>query len=117
MSPVILPREVHEGSFNIPKVSIFSFQTLFSGEKLPIRGEVHPSCTLADGNHVSPALLASEASLVDGSPRPNSSKVVRCAVARELLEIRWPSGLNERLENVSANQILTVREGAQPPKP
>ena len=35
----------------------------------------------------------------------------------ELLEIRWPSGLNERLENVSANQILTVREGAQPPKP
>jgi len=35
----------------------------------------------------------------------------------ELLEIRWPSGLNEKLENVSANQILTVKEGAQLSKP
>ncbi len=35
----------------------------------------------------------------------------------QLLEIRWPSGLNEKLENVSANQILTVREGGQTSKP
>ncbi len=29
------------------------------------------------------------------------------------LEVRWPSGLTENLDNVPANQILVVREGAQ----
>jgi hypothetical protein len=27
------------------------------------------------------------------------------------LEIRWPSGIVQKLANVKANQILTVREG------
>jgi hypothetical protein len=35
----------------------------------------------------------------------------------DLLEIRWPSGLTEKIENVSTNQILTVKEGAQISKP
>ncbi|HKV61359.1 MAG TPA: CRTAC1 family protein [Candidatus Acidoferrum sp.] len=35
----------------------------------------------------------------------------------ELLEIRWPSGLTEKIANASANQILTVKEGAQASKP
>jgi enediyne biosynthesis protein E4 len=30
----------------------------------------------------------------------------------DLLEIRWPSGLVDKLENVSANQILTIKEAA-----
>jgi hypothetical protein len=29
----------------------------------------------------------------------------------EQVEIRWPSGTVDRLENVPANQVLTVREG------
>jgi len=29
----------------------------------------------------------------------------------DLLEIRWPSGLTEKLENVPANQIVTIKEG------
>jgi len=29
----------------------------------------------------------------------------------ELVEIQWPSGLKERLENITANQILTIIEG------
>ena len=29
----------------------------------------------------------------------------------ERLEIRWPSGLKESIENVAANQIVTIREG------
>jgi hypothetical protein len=28
------------------------------------------------------------------------------------LEIRWPSGIVQKLANVKANQFLTVREGA-----
>ena len=34
------------------------------------------------------------------------------AMKVDQLEIRWPSGLVEKLENVRANQILTVKEGA-----
>jgi hypothetical protein len=30
------------------------------------------------------------------------------------LEIRWPSGQQQTLENLAANQILTVREGQKP---
>jgi hypothetical protein len=29
----------------------------------------------------------------------------------ERLEIRWPSGLKESIENIAANQIVTIREG------
>ena len=29
----------------------------------------------------------------------------------ELLEIRWPSGVVEKLENVEANQLIYVKEG------
>jgi hypothetical protein len=29
----------------------------------------------------------------------------------EHLEIRWPSGLKESIENLAANQIVTIREG------
>ena len=29
----------------------------------------------------------------------------------ERLEIRWPSGLKELIENLAANQIVTIREG------
>ncbi len=29
----------------------------------------------------------------------------------ERLEIRWPSGLKESIENLAANQIVTIREG------
>ena len=28
----------------------------------------------------------------------------------ELIEIRWPSGITQKLENVAADQFLTVRE-------
>jgi enediyne biosynthesis protein E4 len=37
---------------------------------------------------------------------------IGCATKVDLVEIRWPSGLVEKLENVPANQILTVKEGA-----
>jgi hypothetical protein len=30
----------------------------------------------------------------------------------ELVELAWPSGRVDRLENVPANQVLRVREGA-----
>ena len=30
------------------------------------------------------------------------------------LEIRWPSGLTERIENVRTDQILTLEEGRSP---
>ena len=33
------------------------------------------------------------------------------ATKADLIEIRWPSGLVERLENVSANRIVNIREG------
>jgi len=29
------------------------------------------------------------------------------------IEIRWPSGLVQRLQNISTNQILNIREGAE----
>jgi len=29
----------------------------------------------------------------------------------ELLEIRWPSGLVEKLENIKPNQLIFVKEG------
>lgn len=35
----------------------------------------------------------------------------------KLLEVRWPSGTIQKLENVKANQILTVREPAVSKKP
>ncbi len=37
------------------------------------------------------------------------------ATKADLIEIRWPSGLTQRLENVSANQILKIREGTAQP--
>jgi len=33
------------------------------------------------------------------------------AAKADLVEIRWPSGLTERLENVTANRIMKIREG------
>src|SRR5437899_4623979 len=42
---------------------------------------------------------------------------VDAAAKVERIAIRWPSGLNEKLENVSANQILTVKEGVQTSRP
>ncbi|PYX67452.1 MAG: RNA-binding protein [Acidobacteria bacterium] len=42
---------------------------------------------------------------------------VDSAAKVERIAIRWPSGLNEKLENVSANQILTVKEGVQTSRP
>jgi hypothetical protein len=34
------------------------------------------------------------------------------ATTIEKLEIKWPSGTNQTLNNVSSNQILSVREAA-----
>ena len=33
------------------------------------------------------------------------------ATGADLVEIRWPSGLRERLENVRTRQMLTLVEG------
>ena len=33
----------------------------------------------------------------------------------DLIEIRWPSGLTQRLTNVSVNRIMKIREGIEPP--
>lgn len=35
----------------------------------------------------------------------------------DAIEIRWPGGGVEKLENVNANQILSIREGMQSTKP
>jgi hypothetical protein len=37
------------------------------------------------------------------------------AKAGDRLEIRWPSGTVDVLENIQANQILTIREGSKEP--
>jgi hypothetical protein len=34
------------------------------------------------------------------------------ATRADRIEVRWPSGRNEVIENVAANQIVTLREGA-----
>ena len=30
----------------------------------------------------------------------------------DLIEVHWPSGVTDRVSNVSADQIITIREGA-----
>ena len=34
----------------------------------------------------------------------------------DIIEVRWPGGVTEKLENVSTNQILTIKEGKQEKK-
>ena len=34
----------------------------------------------------------------------------------DVIEVRWPSGVIQKLENVPANQILTIKEGTQEKK-
>jgi enediyne biosynthesis protein E4 len=34
----------------------------------------------------------------------------------DMIEVRWPSGVTAKLENVAANQILTIKEGTQEKK-
>ncbi len=42
---------------------------------------------------------------------------IGAATTAQLIEVRWPSGIRDRLQNVPVDRIITIREGEQQPKP